>query len=194
MTTIGPTPERLAKAGPDVEAFAPDENIHFQTIRLLDTSPLSKLAKIGRKAPEKGINGEQFGSGVRFYADAYYGRLLSTGVMDTTKERVDCSGFVAVADRVMAAQTRFNRAIKALDRDAKDVLSDIVLADMPLKVFANRYGEFQQPRERRAIALNLLRKALDQLTDHYYPPRNVRMSSSHVSGYRPQIGGVENPE
>lgn len=185
---LGPTPERLAKAGDHVEYYTPDETIDFKAIRMLDGSPLTKLVSIGRKTPNKGITGPQFNAGSRFFSDAYKAGLVPSGVGDTTRERVDCEGFRDVADEVIAAQTRYNNALKKLDYDAYHILSNVVISEVPLNIYADRYREFPQPRERRAIALNLLRKALDQLDAHYYPQtKREGTRSAHAQGYRPTI-------
>ena len=185
--TIGPTPERLAKAGEDVDVFEYDTSLHFKTIRMLDGSPIERLASIGQRTPAKGITGDQYQAGCRYFGDAYMAGLIPSGVVDTTKERVDGGGHKDMADAVLAAQTRHNRTIKALDHDAYRILEDVVLMECPLTVYADRFREFRQPRERRAIALHLLRKALDQLDAHYYPPRNRRTHSAMAEGARPVI-------
>lgn len=192
--TYGPTPERLAKAGEAIEGYSPKENVHFDTIRLLDGSPLEYLASLGRKTPRKGINGDQYQAGARYFADAYAARLLPSGVIDLAKDRVDGGNHADMADVVLAAQTRFNHALRAVDGDSRRILSDVVLSEIPLQTYANRYRAFPQARERRAIALNLLRKALDQLYAHYYQPRRGGIVAAHQPDYRPSIppagGGV----
>lgn len=75
--TIGPTIERLRKAGRDVEAFTPDENLHHKAIRLLDGHVLARLAVRGT------ITGDQQGAGTQFYADWYTSGLAASGVIDT---------------------------------------------------------------------------------------------------------------
>lgn len=189
--SIGPTPERLAKAGDAIEAAEARDSIHFDTIRLLDGSPLQFLALAGKRKPAKGITGDQFYAGCRYYEDAYRAGLLPSPVIDMTKDRVDGGGHHVMPDYMLAAQTRFNHALRCLDPDARDILSDVVLNEAPLTVYANQYRKFSQARERRAIALNLLRKALDQLVAHYYPPRRGGTVSSRVDGYRPGIPPAE---
>jgi len=50
---------------------------------------------------------------------------------------------------------------------------------MPIAVYAERFHRFPQARERRAIALQRLRDALDQLDEHYYPPRRDGVRAVH---------------
>ena len=184
--TIGPTPERLVKAGDAVEVFTPDENEHWKAIRIHD-SPLAKLAIQKNKA--KGITGEQFQAGLRFYADAYAAGQIPSGAMDMTRIRVDCEGYKDIPARKIAAQTRYNRTLKALDSDKYHILSWVVLREVDLNTYAaTNYPQFRQHREQRAIALNLLRAALDQLDGLYYPKRkSAAMVSAMLDGARPQI-------
>lgn len=176
---IGPTPERLAKAGTDIESFTADNN--RPTVRMLDGSPLEKLAT------RKLITGDQYHAGLRYYGDWYQAGFAASGVIDMAKERVDTSTKPEISDNVLAAQTRHAHALKAVDADSAHVLSDVVLTEMPLTTYADRFREFSQFRERRAIALNLLRKALSQLDRHYHPPRRNDMTAAHEDGYRPII-------
>lgn len=169
---IGPTRERLAKAEPDqVEIVSAGENEHWQALRIHD-SPLAKLAIAASRDPAKGITGEQFQAGLRFYSDAYLAGMVPGKAMDFTRMRVDCEGYKDIPDRKIAAQTRYNHALKALDRDKYDILSWVVVRETELNDYAaSEFPEFPQPRERRAIALKLLRSALSQLDEHYYPKR-----------------------
>lgn len=175
----GPTPERLARAGRDVEPFIPERG--RPTVRLLDGSPLEKLAT------RKEISGDQFHAGSRYYRDWYLAGFAASGVIDMSRERVDTSDTPDISNEALAAQTRYAHALKRLDGDSAHILSDVVLTEVPLNVYADRFREFPQPRERRAIALNLLRKALSQLDRHYNPPRRNQMTSAHEEGTRPII-------
>ncbi len=176
---VGPTPERLARAGEDVEAFIAENN--RPTLRMLDGSPLERLAT------RRKITGDQYHAGCRYFADAYGGGLLASGVIDLSAERVDCQTAPELTDHRLAAQTRFAHAHKALDRDKAHVLSDVVLSEMPISVYADRFREFLQKRERLAVALNLLRAALTQLDLHYNPPRRTTMQTAHQPDYRGTI-------
>lgn len=176
---IGPTPERLAKAGRSVEPV--ESETGYATLRMLDGSPLEQLATEGKKKPGKGITGEQYHAGCRYYADAYTAGIFSSGVIDPSAERVDGGQHKGVASYRLEAASRYNAALKSLDAVSAGILADVVLHEMPLAQYAERFFRFPQPRERRAIALQRLRDALDQLDRHYYPPR------------RDKISGVYNP-
>lgn len=172
------TPDRLMKAGHDIEDIVIDS---VATLRMLDGHPLSKLLS------RKKIIADQYNAGMRYFKDAYEGGLVPSGVCDTTKERVDCQGAPEMTDRILGARTRFEHALKILDYDKAHILSDVVISEMPLSIYADRFRRFPQKRERDAVALVLLCAALDQLDRHYYPPRRSPMNSAHQNDYRPEI-------
>lgn len=176
---IGPTPERLAKAGRNVEPVASETG--YETLRMLDGSPLEQLATIGKRNPRKGITGEQYHAGCRYYADAYLAGMFASGVLDLVQERVDGGQHKDVSSQKLEAMSRYNAALKALDRVSVEILADVVLHEMPLARFAERFTRFPIARERRAIALQRLRDALDQLDEHYYRPRRDGIRSGHLS-------------
>ena len=174
---IGPTPERLAKAGRRIEPVASETG--YETLRMLDGSTLEQLATLGKRNPRKGITGEQYHAGCRYYADAYQAGMFASGVLDMAAERVDGGQHKDITSQRLEALSRFNTALKALDRAAVEILSDVVLHEMPLARYAERFNRFPLARERRAIALQRLRDALDQLDEHYYPPRRDRIRSEN---------------
>lgn len=180
---IGPTPERLGKAGRSVEAV--ESETGYQTIRMLDGSPLEQLATIGKRNPKKGITGEQYHAGCRYYADAYQAGMFASGVLDLVQERVDGGQHKDISAQRLEALSRFNRALRELDRVSAHILSDVVLTEVPLAVYADRFRQFPQARERRAIALQRLRDALDQLDEHYYPPRRDGIRTAHAETGNP---------
>ena len=179
---IGPTPERLAKAGRQVEPVASETG--FKTLRMLDGSVLEALATLGQKAPRKGITGDQYYAGCRYYADHYLAGLQASGVIDPGRVVVDGGGRDENREeRRLSAMSRFNAALRAIDRYSRDILSDVVLRDMPLNEYAERFRSFPLARERRAIALQRLRDALDQLDAHYNLPRRERVRTAHAPDY-----------
>ena len=172
---VGPTPERLAKAGRDVEPVASETG--YTTLRVLDGSVLEQLATLGKRNPRKGITGDQYHAGCRYYADAYQAGLFASGVIDPAAVRVDGGQHKGVSSSRLEAQSRYNAALKALDATSAHILSRVVLHELAINTYANRYRQFAQARERRAIALHTLRVALDQLDRHYYPPRRDKIRS-----------------
>ena len=174
---LGPTPERLAKAGKAVEPV--ESETGYTTLRMLDGSPLEQLATTGKRNARKGITGDQYHAGARYFSDAYLAGMFASGVPDLVQERVDGGQHKGVTSTKLEAMSRYNAALKALDRASVDILRCVVLHEMPLATYADRFRTFPQARERRAIALQRLRDALDQLDQHYYPPRRDGIRSAH---------------
>lgn len=175
---IGPTPERLAKAGRNVEPVASDNG--YETIRMLDGSPLEQLATIGKRNPRKGITGDQYHAGCRYYGDFYTAGLEASGVIDPAAVRVDGGEHKELPAFRLEAAARFHAALRAIDKASVAILSDVVLREKGINWYAERFRLFREARERRAIALNQLRFALDQLDRHYYPQRKDRIRSSLI--------------
>lgn len=185
----GPTPQRLAKAGDDVEVFTASESTNHRTVRMLDLTPIDKLRK------QMMITADQYNAGCRYHSDWFKAGQQTQRATDYALDRVDGGTHKDLSEAVLAALTRYNHALKALDHDSSIVLQEIVLHEKKLRKFADeRYREFPQHRERRAIALNLLRKALSQLVTHYWPPRRDGIRSAMAPDGRPTIMPAEDSE
>lgn len=180
--TTKPTPERLAKAGDDIVQEVHENRI---VLRMKD-SPLDRLA-FGAKPK---ITGDQYNAGVRYYADAYKAGMMPSGVIDPSKERVDGGQHKDIADAKIAAQTRFEHALRALGFVDLNVLDAMVIQEVPLGEYAERFTRHKKRIIRQGIALELLCHALDALDKHYNPPRRDRgIAGAHSDGYRPTISG-----
>lgn len=173
---LGPTHERLRHAEGDHEEFIADSN--RRTFRMTDT-PLAKLLF------KKRITGDQFQAGARYYEDAFHGGLMSSGVVDTSKERVDGGHHRDISDMRIAALTRHHHALRALDSRSVGVLSTVVLSEHPLANYAQRMTG-AHPYRRLKAATSHLCAALDALDRHYNPPRRDRGIVASV-GERPII-------
>ena len=186
MTHTGPTPERLSKAGRNVDPIT-DEHGWALTVRL-DDSPIWYLYMQGQKRPHLGITGIQFQAGSKYYENAYIAGILGAGAPDMGKDVVDCSPKIEVSERRLEALQRHNTSLKALTHYSRHILSDVGLSETPLITYAERFRTFPHPRERRAIALQTLRNALDELVNHYgMRLKPVGPSYGHVEDYKPVI-------
>lgn len=183
---IGPTPERLAKAGDDVEVFTPAEAQHYRTIRMLD-APLDKLRVAAIRNPKDGITADQYNAGCRYYATFYRAGLSNERAQDLSVERVDGGGFKDISDTVLAARHAHNKTIKILDGDSLMVLGEVVIKGNDLNDFADARFRNSPKRERRFLGRYLIRKALSQLAAHYWPPRRGGMKVMLADGARPVI-------
>lgn len=187
---VGPTPERLAKAGRNIEPVK-SETTGYETLRMLDGSLLEQLATLGKRNPRKGITGDQYHAGARYFADAYAAGLHASGVIDPAAVRVDGGQHKDVSTYRLDAQGRYNAALRSLDRVSVGILSDLVIHErMSLLQYAQRFVLYPH-RERRAIALQRLRDALDELDRFYYPPRKDKIRSGKMTE---TVSTVDNPD
>lgn len=178
--TTKPTPERLSKAGDDIVQEVHENRV---VLRMKD-SPLDRLA-FGAKPK---ITGDQYNAGVRYYTDAYKAGMMPSGVIDPSKERVDGGQYKDIADAKIAAQTRFEHALRALSYVDVSVLDAMVIQEISLGEYAERFTRHKERRVRHGVALELLCHALDALDKHYNPPRRDRgIGGAHADGYRPSI-------
>jgi hypothetical protein len=186
----GPTPERLAHAGDDIEVFTPAEAAHYRTIRMLD-APLDKLRVAAIKNPKDGITADQYNAGCRYYATFYRAGLSNERAQDLSLERVDGGGFKDITDTVLAARNAHNKTLKILDSDSLMVLTEVVINGTELNDFADARFKHSAQRERRFLGRYLIRKALDQLANHYWPPRRGGIVSQGRPDMRPGIMPME---
>ena len=188
---IRPTPERMAKAG-DNAAFEIHEIKHGEPVRVLrmKDSPIDRLA-FGAKPK---ITGEQYHAAVRFYTDAYGAGLMPLGAVDTSKDVVDGGQYKNISDAKIAAQVRYEHAIRRLSHQHFHILESIVIQEVKISEYATRFKRFTERRERIAITIDRLCCALDELAKGYNPPRRDRgIGASHAPDYRPNISPQKEP-
>lgn len=178
---IGPTPERLRRAGRDVEAFTPDESLHHHAIRMLDGHVLERLAS------RKVIGGDLYNSGLRFYSDWYYAGLAASGVIDPSRVVVDGGQPVHESDRRLAALTRWKRAVVAVGLIHCTVLSSVLLNEESLENYGRRRYGHKARKLAILAATTALIDGLTALDHHYHGPRDVQTRASHTADYRPGI-------
>lgn len=179
---IGPTPERLARAGEDVEVFTPDKSENWRTVRMLDGNVLDKLAS------RSVITGDQYAAGCRFYADWYRAGLAASGVIDPGRVIVDGGLRENFSDHKMEAAHRWNKAIRAIGKVHSLVLIDVVLHEKPLEEYGRkRYGSTSPKIAKRDATVALI-DALTSLDYHYYGVREDKMRSMRRE--RPEIPPV----
>jgi len=185
--TIGPTPERLAKAGDQVEAFTAADSVHHQALRMLDGHPLERLASRGV------ITGDQYQAGTRFYGDWYYSGLAASGVIDPAREVVDGGLIMHESDRKLAAMTAYKRAVQAIGMIHSTVITDLVLLEQPVEEWGRKWFRQKAPKLAKAQAHAALILALQALDHHYYGQRKTRPHVAHAEDYRPTIHTPDEP-
>lgn len=182
---VGPTKERLAKAGEDVEDFIAKEDAQtvseqVLTVRLLDGSVLDMLLSRGS------ITGDQYHAGGQLYADWYYSGL-ALGAIDPLIDRVDNAVATGDADRQLDAMTRYRQAIAAVGMVHAHVLTAVVLLEESLGGYGLRRFEIKDWFYARKLTIAVLKAALDQLDYHYYGKRKGIYRHGHATDYRPAI-------
>jgi hypothetical protein len=168
MTDIDnkPTPERLLKAGDDVEDFVSDDD--KLTRRMLDGSLLNKM--LSRDT----IDGEQYNAGVKYYKDWYLGGFAASGVVDPSKPFVDGGDPTAgQATRIYHAN-RFGKAAIAIGRVLASVVGDAILHEQRIDFLAQRYSKSTDRDRSRADVYQGIRLGLDALALYYFGPRRSR--------------------
>ena len=150
------TPERLAKAGADIEDFIADTGA--RTKRMLDGSVLDMLAS------RRSISGDQYAAGCRLYADWYHAGLASSGVIDPARVVVDGGQSAGANDRILDAAGRFKKALLAVGKVHSHPLVNIVLLAQRLEDYGrNRYGVTDAKDARLKAITTSMRHAKDHL-------------------------------
>jgi hypothetical protein len=178
---IGPTPERLAKAGDDIEETSATQSQNWRAIRMLDGHVIERLRN------RDAISGDLYNAGCQFYSDWYHAGLASSGVIDPSREVVDGGQSKGVSDRRLAAMTRWQRAVQAVGKVHSLVLIDVILHEMTLELYGRKHHGYKAQKQAVQAAQTSLINALTELDYHYYGQRNGRTVAAHVAGYRPNI-------
>lgn len=164
-----------------IQEITLDESIHWKALRL-DDAPLGRL--LFRKKPL--IEPFHLQCGERYYATAYYAGLLPTGTIDPAAIRVDGGKYKDISDRKIAAMTKHEHTIRRLSYGEIEILDAIVLREIPVPEYSERFVKFKERRVRQAITIDRLTMALDHLDRLYNPPRSdVGIGASHSSDFRP---------
>lgn len=174
----GPTPQREAMAGDQVEDFVTDSG--RRTRRLLDGDVLELLNTRGS------ITGDQFVAGRTFYQDWYEAGLAASGVIDPSREVVDGGTHKPVSERQLDAMWRWKRAVQNIGKIHSKPLICLVLLDETLLNYGRRVFGRHQEKQATVAAITALQLALQALDWHYHGQRKTpRTQTSHLPDYRP---------
>lgn len=181
---IGPTPERLARAieGDDVliSEVEMGDGAHKWRAMRLDDAPL------GRLRDRKKIDREQFNAGEAFYGVAYYAGMMPSPVLDPSRDIVDGGQHKHMPDRLIAAKAKYERIIKGMAHPLWHITDAIVVQEMPLADYAERFQRVKERRARQAVALDRLCMGLDWLIEYFDLGAKAGRTRSFV-GERPII-------
>lgn len=149
---LGPTPERIAKAG---EAF---EVGHHGTITLRD-SPLEWLERRGLISPS------QYNTGAKYRHHWHFsGMLPNIGTIDLNRVFVGNGGNVGMPSSESQAHHRqqYRAAQEQVGLQIGRLLDNIICLEFSV-VDAGRIAGWKDEKQARAVATELLRVGLDKL-------------------------------
>lgn len=172
------TPERLEKAGDEVEDFITDTS--RRTKRMMDKSVLDLLLSRSE------LTGAQYHAGMRYQHDfetAYKG----IAALDTTKEAVDGAQHLGHTDNQLDAMSRWHKATRAVTVTHAHALKAILIYEVPMVEYGRRCFNYRDEKDARLAAKVALVRALDQLDIHYHGKRRGIYRKSHREDYRPGI-------
>lgn len=184
---IGPTPERLLRSMDDdgtpsiTEVELGDRRDNWRAYRL-DDAPLGRLFR--RKRPL--ITQDQFNAGESYYAVVYFAGMLPGGAPDPSRVIVDGGQHKHIPDRLIAAKARYEHIIKKMPHVSHHIVDNIVVQEVPLAEYAERFRKLSERRVRQAVALDRLQVGLDWLVEHFDLGRRPHRSHAIV-GERPII-------
>lgn len=191
--TIGPTPERLRRAigedgKPAVSEVDLGENVNWKAFRLND-APLGRLLHC--KHPK--ITVDQFNAGESYHAVVYYTGMMASGVVDPSRVVVDGGQHKHIPDRLIAAKARYEIIIKRMPYELHHIVDAVVVQEIPLAEYAERFTRIKKRPTRQAVALDRLCMGLDWLVSHFDIGRKPVRMQAHV-GEMPVILPPEPPE
>ncbi len=187
---IGPTPERLAKAGGEFEEFTADRSENWRAIRMLDGHPLESWLK-SRK-----IDADQYEAGTLFRSDWEQSGQANSGVIDPSRVIVDGGQVDFVNDISLDAQERFKNAVQAIGLVNSMVLTDCILLEhLGVEDIGRKYRRYRNPKQAKQAGQDLIWSALKMLEYHYYGKRRDKreVRASHAPDYRPAIDTEDQP-
>ena len=176
---LGPTIERLRRAGQDVSEFTTESG--RKAIRLMDGSVLDKL--MGRDV----LSGDQYNAGLRLRLDFEQANIERVCAVDMTRIKVDGGQVEHVTAKSLDALTRWKNAMKAVGGIHARALSEMVLHDMPTHEYGHRFHRVKDRKDASLAARTSLQNALTELDLYYYGRRETRMAAHHEGDWRPEI-------
>lgn len=181
---VGPTPERLARAGDAVEPFNADldKHSHYETIRLMDGNGglLDILIREGK------ISTDQYHSGLRLFRDFWLSEIDAVRALDWTRPVVDCQPSGSISDHKLDAINAVKKASEKLEYIGMHPFIKMVVQGQNPKDYAKERWPLIGPRDARSQAIGALCTSLAILDVFYYGERKTRVVGAGVEGYRPE--------
>lgn len=150
----------------DLNSYAQNYIAVKQVTRVRNQMVISKLFSIGR------INIEQFRAAKRLYRDYcnlnYFNSLRSKGVVELSSDKASYSSSMAA---ITDTRKRFDRAMNSLSKEELSIIVWTVINDDYLKYYCRVKAceslKYISRPKYRALAYDILRRALDKLAKYY---------------------------
>lgn len=180
---VGPTPERLKRAGDAVEPFNADldRHAHYDTLRLMDGNGglLDILIREGK------ISTDQYHSGLRLFRDFWLSEIDAVRALDWTRPVVDCQPSGSISDNKLDAINAVKLVSKKLEYIGMHPFIKMVVQGQNPKDYAKERWPLIGPRDARSQAIGALCATLAILDVFYYGERRTRVVSAGTPDYRP---------
>lgn len=161
--TIGPTPERLARAGGKIERG--NDRTNGGTV-FVDHWPIRQYYTRGPAATR--LAEREYNAAMRFYAHWYYAGLNPIGAIDYRMEHLDGkwspSGLKG-SERQAHHRQRYTEAVKALGKEEGFYVRAIVLDERDAGTVAMQFTGRADLSTSRAVGIEILRIGLRKLCD-----------------------------
>lgn len=181
---VGPTPERLKRAGEAVEPFNSDldKHTHYDTIRLMDGDGgiLDQLIR------ERKISTDEYHSGLRFFRDFHFSGMDAVRALDWTRPVVDSSVSADITDKRLDAVNSASKAMTRLGYLGMHPIMKMIIQGVNPKDYAKERWPLVGPRDARSQAVGALCTSLAMLDEFFYGRRKGRTVGAGIDGYRPE--------
>ena len=107
---------------------------------------------------------DRLGAGNRLGNDYYYAKISTVSANDVSKPKVDGHGSIITPDKILAAQDRYNAAIRSVPYEFWGIVKHVCCDDEPLILIGD--SERQKSHQKHVLS-TLLCMGLDRLIDHY---------------------------
>jgi hypothetical protein len=161
--TIGPTPERLARASGKIEHG--NDRTNGGTV-FVDHWPIRQYYARGPAATR--LSEREYNAAMRFYAHWYYAGLNPIGAIDYRMEHLDGkwspSGLKG-SERQAHHRQHYTQAVRALGKTEWCYVSAIVLDERDAGTIAMQLTGRTDPAQCRAVGIEILKIGLEKLCD-----------------------------
>lgn len=181
---VGPTPERLRRAGEAVEPanFDADKHTHYDTIRLMDGDGglLDILAR------EKKLDTFEYASCLRLFRLYKIAGSDGAKALDWTRTVVDCQPSGDISDKRLDAIKETGRVEEKLGFETMHPFVWMILRDKHPQDYAKERWPLIGPRDARSMAIGALCMSARKIEEYFLGPRKGRILATGMADYRPK--------